>query len=136
MNRKIKFRAWDKVKQIWCNYKIDDGTVYFMDNDTGCWYRNYPGKYENFDLMQYTGIKDINNVEIYEGDIVEISKEKSYLKDTAVVKFDKYSSSFVLVVQDDDCGYLSYDFLYCDRIFYKVIGNIYEHKDLLKQENK
>lgn len=136
MNRKIKFRAWDKVKQIWCNYKIDDGTVYFMDNDTGCWYRNYHGKYENFDLMQYTGIKDINNVEIYEGDIVEISKEKSYLKDTAVVKFDKYSSSFVLVVQDDDCGYLSYDFLYCDRIFYKVIGNIYEHKDLLKQENK
>lgn len=134
--REIKFRAWDKVKQIWCNYKIDDGTVYFMDNDTGCWYRNYPGKYENFDLMQYTGIKDINNVEIYEGDIVEISKEKSYLKDTAVVKFDKYSSSFVLVVQDDDCGYLSYDFLYCDRIFYKVIGNIYEHKDLLKQENK
>lgn len=134
--REIKFRAWDKVKQIWCNYKIDDGTVYFMDNDTGCWYRNYPGKYENFDLMQYTGIKDINNVEIFEGDIVEISKEKSYLKDTAVVKFDKYSSSFVLVVQDDDCGYLSYDFLYCDRIFYKVIGNIYEHKDLLKQENK
>ena len=134
--REIKFRAWDKVKQTWCNYKIDDGTVYFMDNDTGCWYRNYHGKYENFDLMQYTGIKDINNVEIFEGDIVEISKEKSYLNDTAVVKFDKYSSSFVLVVQDDDCGYLSYDFLYCDRILYKVIGNIYENKELLEQENK
>ena len=62
MNRKIKFRAWDKVKQIWCNYKIDDGTVYFMDNDTGCLYRNYPGKYENFDLMQYTGIKDMKEI--------------------------------------------------------------------------
>lgn len=134
--REIKFRAWDKVKQKWCNYKIDYGKVYFIDDDTGCLYRNYPRKYENFDLMQYTGIKDINNVEIYEGDIVEISKEKSYLKDTAVVKFDKYSSSFVLVVQDDDCGYLSYDFLYCDRIFYKVIGNIYENKELLEQENK
>lgn len=63
--REIKFRAWDKVKQIWCNYKIDDGTVYFMDNDTGCWYRNYHGKYENFDLMQYIGLKDMNNIEIY-----------------------------------------------------------------------
>lgn len=134
--REIKFRAWDKVKQIWCNYKIDDGKVYFMDNDTGCLYTNYPGKYENFDLMQYIGLKDMNNIEIYEGDIVEISKEKSYLNDTAVVKFDKYSSSFVLVVQDDDCGYLSYDFLYCDRILYKVIGNIYENKELLEQENK
>lgn len=134
--REIKFRAWDKVKQKWCNYKIDDGTVYFMDNDTGCWYRNYHGKYENFDLMQYTGIKDINNVEIYENDIVEIFKEKSYLNDTAIVKFDKYSSSFVLVVQDDDCGYLSYDFAYYDKTKYKVIGNIYENKELLEQENK
>ena len=134
--REIKFRAWDKVKQKWCNYMINNGTVYFMDNNTGCWHGNYLGRYNDFDLMEYTGIKDINNVEIFEGDIVEISKENSDFKEISVVKFDKYSSSFVLVVQDDDCGYLSYDFLYCDRIFYKVIGNIYEHKDLLKQENK
>ena len=130
--REIKFRCWDKVDGIWCNYKIYDGTVYLMDINTGVWYE----RYEDFDLMQYIGLKDMNNIEIYEGDIVEISKEKSYLNDTAVVKFDKYSSSFVLVVQDDDCGYLSYDFLYCDRILYKVIGNIYENKELLEQENK
>ena len=130
--REIKFRAWDKVDEIWCNYKIYDGRVYFLDTDTGLWYT----KYRDFDLMQYTGIKDINNVEIYEGDIVEISKEKSYLNDTAVVKFDKYSSSFVLVVQDDDCGYLSYNFSshYDKIISYKIIGNIYENKDLLEKE--
>ena len=132
--REIKFRAWDKVDGIWCNYKIIDGRVYFLDNDTGLWYT----KYRDFDLMQYTGVNDINNVEIYEGDIVEISKETSYLKDTAIVKFDEYSASFVLVVKDDDCGYLSYNFSshYDKIISYKIIGNIYEHKDLLKQENK
>ena len=128
--REIKFRAWDKVDGIWCNYKIIDGRVYFLDNDTGVWYT----KYKDFDLMQYIGVNDINNVEIYEGDIVEISKETSYLKDTAVVKFDEYSASFVLVVKDDDCGYLSYNFSsYYDKIIsYKIIGNIYENKDLLK----
>ena len=133
MNRKIKFRAWDKVKQIWCNYKIDDGTVYFMDNDTGCWYRNYPGKYENFDLMQYTGIKDINNVEIYEGDIVKLSKENSDFKEIGVVKFDENKASYVLETQDDD---LSYDISYYNyhKVYYRVIGNIYENKELLEQE--
>lgn len=135
MNRKIKFRAWDKVKQIWCNYKIDDGTVYFMDNDTGCLYRNYPGKYENFDLMQYTGIKDINNIEIYEGDIVKLSKENSNFKEIGVVKFDENKASYVLETQDDD---LSYNISYYNyhKVYYRVIGNIYENKELLKQKNK
>lgn len=135
MNRKIKFRAWDKVKQIWCNYKIDDGTVYFMDNDTGCLYRNYPGKYENFDLMQYIGIKDINNIEIYEGDIVKLSKENSDFKEIGVVKFDENKASYVLETQDDD---LSYNISYYNyhKVYYRVIGNIYENKELLKQKNK
>lgn len=130
--REIKFRAWDKVDGIWCNYKIIDGRVYFLDTDTGLWYT----KYRDFDLMQYTGVNDINNVEIYEGDIVEISKETSYLKDTTIVKFDEYSASFVLVVKDDDCGYLSYNFSshYDKIISYKIIGNIYENKDLLEKE--
>lgn len=133
--REIKFRAWDKVKQIWCNYKIDDGTVYFMDNDTGCWYRNYHGKYENFDLMQYTGIKDINNVEIFEGDIVKLSKENSDFKEIGVVKFDENKASYVLETQDDD---LSYNISYYNyhKVYYRVIGNIYENKELLKQKNK
>lgn len=130
--REIKFRAYDKVDGIWCSYKIIDGRVYFLDTDTGLWYT----KYRDFDLMQYTGVNDINNVEIYEGDIVEISKETSYLKDTAIVKFDEYSASFVLVVKDDDCGYLSYNFSshYDKIISYKIIGNIYENKDLLEKE--
>ena len=106
-----------------------------MDNDTGCLYRNYPGKYENFDLMQYIGIKDINNIEIYEGDIVKLSKENSDFKEIGVVKFDENKASYVLETQDDD---LSYNISYYNyhKVYYRVIGNIYENKELLKQKNK
>ena len=130
--REIKFRAWDKVDGIWCNYKIYDGTVYLMDINTGVWYE----RYEDFDLMEYTGIKDINNVKIFEGDIVEMSKENSDFKEIGVVKFVEGRASFLLITQDNDYEYLGYDFSYYDRIFYKVLGNIYENKELLEQENK
>ena len=134
MNRKIKFRAWDKAKQMWSNYKSYDGTLYFMDKNLGCWYGSYHERYKDFDLMQYTGIKDINNVEIFEGDIVEVYKERINFKDTTIVKFDENRASFVLVSQDNDNGYLSYDISYYNynEVYYKVIGNIYENKDLLK----
>lgn len=129
--REIKFRAWDKVDGIWCNYKIYDGTVYLMDINTGVWYE----RYEDFDLMQYIGLKDMNNIEIYEGDIVKLSKENSDFKEIGIVKFDENKASYVLETQDDD---ISYNISYYNyhKVHYRVIGNIYEHKDLLKQENK
>lgn len=130
--REIKFRAYDKVDGIWCNYKIYDGTVYLMDINTGVWYE----RYEDFDLMQYIGLKDINNVEIFEGDIVEVYKERINFKDTTIVKFDENRASFVLVSQDNDNGYLSYDISYYNynEVYYRVIGNIYENEELLEQK--
>ena len=127
--REIKFRAWDKVDGIWCNYKIYDGTVYLMDINTGVWYE----RYEDFDLMQYIGLKDMNNIEIYEGDIVKLSKENSDFKEIGIVKFDENKASYVLETQDDD---ISYNISYYNyhKVHYRVIGNIYENKELLEQE--
>ena len=131
--REIKFRAWDKAKQMWTNYKSYDGTLYFMDKNTGIWFGRYNERYKDFDLMQYTGIKDINNVEIYEGDIVELSKKNSNFKDTAVVKFDENEASFVLETQENDYNVSYYNY---HKVYYRVLGNIYENKELLEQENK
>ena len=63
MSRIIKFRAWDNVHKLitpvdWVSGGWDEAVV----NKTN----------ERFTIMQFTGLYDINNTEIYEGDLLNI----------------------------------------------------------------
>ena len=84
MSREIKFRVWDKTLQ-----KFISPSSLFLDAN---------GKISDLDgeyiIQQFTGKTDINNIEIYEGDLVN-----AYIKDIGErayrVKF--INQSFVLV---------------------------------------
>lgn len=125
--REIKFRAWDTKEKKWL-YGYDYPELGGFSLKGECILLGEFGSdmpLERFlndvEIMQFTGLKDRDGKEIYEGDIVH---QSGYMKgfNHQVVFYD---SRFCLV----------YDGIHTDHIFtpnVEVIGNIYENKELLK----
>lgn len=131
MKREIKFRAYDTEREMYVPqgeiiFK-DYGETYFEVSPNCQEYihdkcHNGEPQYNRFIIEQYTGLKDINDVEIYEGNIVEHGISNK----TSKVAF--IDGSFALCNQGntpDACirHYCKLDF--------KVIGNIHENPELI-----
>ena len=92
-----------------------------------------PDKYV---LMQSTGLKDKNGVEIFEGDVVLFSVSDGFdhlVDEKALVQSSECHSGLICKLVDLDLEYR----IYYDPVFhtdYEVIGNIYENKELLEVE--
>jgi uncharacterized phage protein (TIGR01671 family) len=136
--REIKFRAWNSVDKsdgpdgtmVIGFYVRADGET-FWENDDGDMFDSGP-----LILMQFTGLKDKNGKEIYEGDIVVINE-----KEKAVITWHVGNMGFVLDTEpgkaDGDAKRFSEDSLhdlavkgFTERV--EVIGNLHEHPELLK----
>jgi uncharacterized phage protein (TIGR01671 family) len=138
-NRELKFRAWDKTnKEMYAVNAIDFKNKEFLEleNERAISSSVIPIKQfdEHFVLMQYTGLKDKNGVEIYEGDICKFNggAEDFY----AEVGFD-YGCYIVKMPWIADAEsypelkyYIELSFVDCT-----VIGNIYENAELLENSN-
>lgn len=144
--RDIKFRAWDTTYK-YMNYKVIVGMwgndVLNDENYTSCamWikpenvdYKCEPhwGHFEPYHksvkLMQYTGLKDANGKEIYEGDIVKNEYNK-----IGYVVFLQQEMGYVVVYKNSDSrlGRRNTGSLYDIDLSLEVIGNVYENECLI-----
>jgi uncharacterized phage protein (TIGR01671 family) len=118
--REIKFRAWEKnLKEIIPIDSID--FEHKLVNMDSAW------RFLNeVELIQYTGLKDKNGKEIYEGDILEreIFAFEQYRTFIGAVKM--FEGSWWI---DSGTGAVS---LWNEMHELKVIGNIYEHPELME----
>ena len=119
MSREIKFRIWDKINRMW----LRCFNVNLFDI----------GDLPNVELMQYTGLKDKNGKEIYEGDIVKYKfSYDTRLKHISPVKFLETEASFGI---KDIYGNEIPLYTISANNYFEVIGNIYENKNLLEESN-
>lgn len=137
MTREIKFRAWNKInsnpreRMIYSATLTFDGKV-LMPN----------GEEWEIPVMQYTGLKDKNGKEIYEGDILQFSNKREWYRTDMfnmrlLGRTEKEKQEFldrqpyerrIVTIPKD------YEWLLSTEIQteWEVIGNIYENPELLK----
>lgn len=120
MNREFEFRAWlTKYNKMVKIYSWNIWQEYFMCSE-------YDSEFylEETPIMQYTGLKDVWEKEIYEGDILFESSEEKYFK----VVFE--NASFRAEAEGDFEEY-SLDLIDVVAQGCEVVGNIYENPELL-----
>ena len=133
--RELKFRAWDKVAKKFL-YPWPDG--FHILGETTCFdligqqlkERN-PEKstlsmLNDIEITEYTGLKDKNGKEIYEGDIVrDTIPEDEPVKDTRIICWIENMCGFQAQTLDNKfIGFIQNDYV-------EIIGTVYENKDLI-----
>ena len=137
MNSDIKFRAWLKEEKKMVNVETIDFTdksmQYLEKNEIIDAYLLRRMIFDDVELMQYTGQKDKNSKEIYEGDILKYNfPYDGRLKHVSPVKFLETEASFGL---KDIYGNEIQLYRITANNYFEVIGNIYENPELLEEKN-
>lgn len=136
MNRNIKFRAWHATaKKMFTAEEMAEDQLTLLPtgkfiNVSGT-STNLSTIYESMVPLQYTGLKDCNGKEIYEGDVVQdiVMGSNCQIVYTEYANFGLSPLNFKM----DDLKYEIIDPAYSETTL-EVIGNVFQNPELLKKE--
>lgn len=154
MNRKIKFRVWDKQKN--CFFSIKNGMVLCIGNtdkylalstNQGLYPIPNTGQkdlgWDRWVLQQYIGLKDSKNQEIYEGDIIDTRVDDEVIPDlkkhkyTLLVYWNGFNHTWAGKTKIGDpssCENFPFRGSHYKILLEKtkIVGNVHENRELLK----
>jgi uncharacterized phage protein (TIGR01671 family) len=125
MKRETKYKFWTGSEMLTEGFFINpDGIVWSWID-----YKHTSSFVQKGELIQYTGLKDKNGTEIYEGDVVKYNRNEYYrdAEETSEVKYDGYGFApmkYHRNIEDDS-------FYSCLISDIEVIGNVFENPELI-----
>jgi len=137
----MKYKVWhierkEWIQDTWHVYIDPDGDVWEIDERGG--YTPYMEKKyltDKVKIVWYTGLKDRNDMEMYEGDVIAC-ESNGVNRENRVICYDSVQARYKAVplsayhLNAGNGGWTGYELKYHN----EVIGNIYEHPHLLEGE--
>lgn len=138
--RELKFRAWDEANKVMFGHGFNDCFEFQRTTDGyGYWigYNNLQRVEETIWVMQYIGLEDKNRKDVYEGDVVRYNTGEIWF-----VEWDAKQAGFIYRNRQilDEAGRKKSSGIGYGQLpgshEVEVIGNIYEHPELLKTKQE